>query len=126
MLYDFLSDFFDDEFFNFKPMTSVSTNNISCPNCSMSLAQFLREGKFGCGKCYDAFGKYTKQVLENIHTSSEHKGKVCAQMSEKIKAKSELDELRRKLSEAIELQNFEEAATLRDKIIALEGEGGKL
>lgn len=126
MLYDFLADFFDDDFFNFKPITSVSVGNVVCPNCSMSLSRFLHEGKFGCSECYNAFGKYTAQVLSNIHTSDEHKGKVYGEMSEQKKTENKLAELKKNLEKAVMEQRFEEAAKLRDEIIKLEKEGGKL
>ena len=122
MLYDFFSDFFDDDFFSFKPATGMAVNDIVCPVCKMHLSKFLNEGKFGCSNCYDVFGKYTRQVLSNIHTTSEHKGKVCETASKEIKIKKEIETLKAQLSKAIEVQNFEEAAKLRDKINFLEKE----
>lgn len=122
MIYDLFSDFFDDGFFSFAPAHTQTTGDISCPVCKTRLSEVLQGGKFGCGACYDAFGSYTKQILNNIHSTSVHKGKVSAAASEQIKIKREIEKLKAELKEAIEKQEFEKAAGLRDKIKKLEEE----
>lgn len=120
MLYDLFSDFFDDDFFSFKPAHTNTVPDIECPVCKMRLSKFLQNGKFGCGNCYDAFGSYTKQVLNNVHSTYVHKGKVSENASEQIKCKHEIESLKKELSLAVEKQDFENAAKLRDKINELE------
>lgn len=124
MVYDLFSEFFGDDFFKVKPIYNQQTvRDISCPLCKTRLSEVLKTGKFGCGNCYEAFGTYTKQILNNIHSTSQHKGKVSAAASEEIKIKKEIEKLKAELGEAIEKQEFENAAKLRDKIKALEEEG---
>lgn len=120
MLYDLFSDFFDDDFFAFKPTHSNTVKDITCPLCKMRLSEFLQSGKFGCGNCYDAFGSYTKQVLNNIHSTYMHKGKVSESASEQLKCKREIESLKKQLASAVDKQDFESAAKLRDKINELE------
>lgn len=120
MLYDLFSDFFDDDFFSFKPAQTNTVKDVVCPVCKTRLSEFLQNGKFGCGNCYDAFGSYTKQVLNNIHSSYTHKGKVSESASEELKCKKEIERLKGELATAVEKQDFENAAKLRDKINELE------
>ena len=116
MIYDLFSEFFDDGFFSFAPAHSQTVADIICPECKTRLSQVLKSGRFGCGECYEAFGKYTKQILNNIHSTSVHKGKVSAAASEQIKIKREIEKLEKSLKEAIEKQEFESAAQIRDEI----------
>ena len=117
MVYDLFSDFFGDDFFTLKPVySSHTTKDIECPLCKTRLSKVLKTGKFGCSECYDAFGGYTKQILSNIHSTAVHKGKISDAASEQLKAKKEIEKLNIELKDAIEKQEFEKAATLRDKI----------
>lgn len=103
-----------------------------CPTCNLSYDDFKKIGRLGCSNCYQAFINYLTPLLKRIHGSSVHTGKVpqgvvtaarvvTAKKSEPARRTgSTLQELRIKLHKAIELENFEEAAKLRDKIRALE------
>ncbi len=93
---------------------------ISCPNCRMTLEEFKRTGRMGCGECYSTFRENAKDILKKIHGTSVHQAE---EEKEIKKEKSEIELLREKLGEAIETENFEEAARLRDKIREIEREG---
>ena len=120
MLYDLFSDFFDDGFKLFINEPQRSVPNAYCPKCNMSLAQFSKSGKLGCPACYEAFRPYLNEVLKSIHANTEHTGKISKNANEKIKLRRELESLKKELADAIEKQDFENAATIRDKIKALE------
>lgn len=123
MIYDLFSEIFGDDFFTVKPSYGqTAAGDAVCPLCRTRLSEMLKSGKFGCGKCYDTFGEYTRQILSNVHSTSVHKGKVSQAASEQIKLKRELERLKGELREAIEKQEFENAASLRDKIKDLERE----
>lgn len=97
-----------------------------CPGCSMTLAEFTRKGRMGCGKCYDTFRPQAKVMLQKIHGTSLHKnGNNQAENPQREKAPkkelSELEILKNQLQTAIENENYEEAAVLRDKIRSKEG-----
>ena len=102
-----------------------SVPNTYCPKCNMSLAQFSKSGKLGCPDCYEAFRPYLNEVLKSIHANTEHTGKISKNANEKIKLRRELESLKKELADAIEKQDFENAATIRDKIRALEAKEGK-
>ena len=120
MFYDLFSDFFDDGFKLFINEPQRSVPNAYCPKCNMSLAQFSKSGKLGCPDCYQAFRPYLNEVLKNIHANTEHTGKISKNANEKIKLRREIEKLKAELERAVLKQDFENAATIRDKIKELE------
>lgn len=101
-----------------------NASNTSCPCCGMTLAEFTRKGRAGCGKCYETFRIHARSMLQKIHGTAKHTAGVAPVVKAKEKkapAKSELDILREKLANAIAEEKFEEAAALRDSIREKEG-----
>lgn len=91
-----------------------------CEGCGMSYSEFLKTGKFGCQKCYGTFGKVFDKSLKQIQGSDTHHGKIpkgfVTSADKAIDNISEIDKLTLKLQYAIEKEEFEEAARLRDII----------
>lgn len=96
----------------------------SCDFCGLSAADFKEVGRLGCPHCYTTFERYLKGLLRKIHGSTNHVGKVYLPpdptSSEREKR---LEGLRRKLQHAIEGEDFERAAKLRDELRASEPVG---
>ena len=59
-------------------------------------------------------------LLKRIHGSTHHLGKSPARLGRPAKVRGELMDLRHKLERAIEAEEFEEAARVRDAIRKLE------
>ena len=95
---------------------------IKCKKCSMTFEDFQKVGRLGCGDCYIEFRKNLLPLLKRIHGSTRHTGKSPKEVDETDGKKkvSEMQELRQKLQRAIDMEEFEEAAALRDRIRALE------
>ncbi|MDD6797149.1 MAG: UvrB/UvrC motif-containing protein [Clostridia bacterium] len=106
--------------------------HIICPQCGMNFEEFTRVGKFGCAECYNVFGPLIDDNIRKIQGSSEHMGKKYANakkeevdlpdvmQKEKFSDKhEEIALLQAKLKEAVELENYEDAASLRDRIRSL-------
>jgi len=89
---------------------------VKCPSCGLTYADFKKIGRLGCGQCYNAFKKYLAPLLKRIHGSAQHMGKIPCKPGRACKKKPETQDLRLKLQKAIEKEDFEEAAKLRDKI----------
>jgi protein arginine kinase activator len=89
---------------------------IKCDKCGMTYDEFKQMGKFGCSGCYEAFKKKIYPVIRNIHGHDTHVGKIPAKAGSELKNKREIERLKAKLKEAIELEEYEKAAELRDKI----------
>jgi protein arginine kinase activator len=99
---------------------------LKCPNCGLSYTEFKKVGRLGCSECYAAFRKYLLPLLKRIHGSSQHIGKSISRPAatrgdaKGDKKKPDLAQLRARLARAVEAEEFEEAAKLRDLIKEME------
>jgi len=93
-----------------------------CPVCGFSQADFKKTGRLGCSACYDAFAEGLSGMLKNMHRGSVHTGKVPAKLRVGRLRNREMAELQTSLQKAIQEEQFEEAAALRDRIRKLEEE----
>lgn len=91
-----------------------------CPMCQMTLKEFKKTGKLGCGKCYTVFSHNIHPIIKRIQGNTHHSGKIPKRAGEKLRTENEIIELRHELQLAIKEEAFEEAARLRDTIRALE------
>jgi protein arginine kinase activator len=91
-----------------------------CPNCHMSWEQFRSSGRLGCEQCYEAFKVLLVPLIKKVHNATHHMGKRPSRLSDKLKIELELKELLLRLKRHIELEEYEEAAQVRDKIKNLE------
>lgn len=94
--------------------------DVKCPNCGLTYADFRKIGRLGCSECYTAFKKYLAPLLKRIHGSSQHIGKSPVRTGKASKKKANIQELRDSLQKAVENEEFEEAARIRDQIKQLE------
>jgi len=102
-----------------KPDKDEENVAVKCPNCNLTYADFKKVGRLGCGECYNAFRKYLAPLLKRIHGSNQHVGK--SPFKEKTILKpgrknTDLDGLKAQMQKAIQREDFEEAARLRDQI----------
>lgn len=94
---------------------------VSCLNCGLSYEDFRKFGRLGCSECYASFRDQLNVLLKKIHGSNKHFGKTPVKMSAAVqKTVDETQTLKEQLRRAIDGENFEEAARLRDKLRELE------
>ncbi|MDA1231233.1 MAG: UvrB/UvrC motif-containing protein [Planctomycetota bacterium] len=91
-----------------------------CPNCGISFGEFRESGRFGCPQDYSEFLTELLPLLENIHEEVEHKGKRPRSAIVGTKEQGRLIQLRNEQRSAIEEEDYETAARLRDEIATLE------
>lgn len=125
-------NFFDGAALNFESLlgkflgTSSAVDNElvgvqRCEQCGSTYNDIIATGRVGCGHCYDKFYDRLIGSIENLHGKAFHNGKHAKKAYIKIKDEiSEKEKLERALKNAVEKQNFELAAQLRDKIRALD------
>jgi len=77
-------------------------------------------GKLGCEACYRVFSRELGSILKNIQASLRHEGKYPQKSGRDMFQKREAERMRILMRKAIEEENFEEAAKLRDEIRSLE------
>ena len=94
---------------------------LTCPECGTSFLEFRNSGLLGCPSDYDAFAKALVPLLERAHEgASQHKGKSPARDGVDREKQRQMTALQRQLAEAVEKEDYELAADLRDRIKALE------
>lgn len=93
---------------------------IKCPFCGLTYNGFKRKGRLGCGKCYTTFKDKLLPLLKKIHSATQHTGKFPASLGKKVSANTKMQELQKNLQQAVQLEEYEEAARLRDEIKELE------
>ena len=93
---------------------------LTCKRCGLTYEEFTKEGHFGCEECYKSFGKVLNKNLRSIHGADHHTGKIPkGYVSEAQRLLNELPESEKlsiQLQQAIEQEEYEEAARLRDRI----------
>lgn len=96
------------------------TQSLVCPNCGLTYEEFTRDGQFGCEQCYASFQSMLNKNLRSIQGSDTHTGKRPKEYELEAKrlvdGLSQLDRLSVQLQHAIELEEYEEAAKIRDQI----------
>ena len=97
-----------------------TTESVKCPRCGFTFQDFTKIGRLGCGECYEVFKKQLVPLLKRIHGADRHIGKVPLMAGKNVKDAKNLQELRAKLDKAIQMEEFEEAAKLRDMIKDME------
>ncbi|HQX51495.1 MAG TPA: UvrB/UvrC motif-containing protein [Planctomycetaceae bacterium] len=91
-----------------------------CPNCGISFNEFRESGRFGCSQDYTEFMTELLPLLENIHEDIEHKGKRPRSTVVGTQEQGRLIQLRNEQRHAIDEEDYESAARLRDEITTLE------
>lgn len=115
---DLISNFFGEI-----PSARISSGEYQtkrCPECGMSFNDIVKTGRIGCAACYDTFYKELLPSLQRIHGRTQHVGKAASTASPEAKQENELERLKKEMQSAVESQEFEKAAKLRDEIAELE------
>lgn len=113
---EFLKAIFDSN----TAMVEQPSEELTCPQCGVSLSGISKMGKLGCNICYDAFETQLEPLLRRLHGGGQNLGKVPARRGVAIKNNLELKNLKERLQLLIQQELFEEAAVVRDKIRRLE------
>jgi protein arginine kinase activator len=104
-----------------KQLPMIATHAGRCTFCSATLRDFRATGRLGCARCYTTFESDLRDLLRRVHGNSRHAGKRYeppASLQEQ--GVTVLTELRERLRRAIESEQFELAAKLRDQIKVIE------
>jgi protein arginine kinase activator len=109
-----------------KQIKTTETTSLKCGTCGMTYDDFRKFGRLGCSQCYDSFKTHLAPLLKKIHGSNTYLGKSPVKMPKAEKKKIEdLQELKNQLLHAIQMENFELAAELRDKVRGIEKKNSK-
>lgn len=101
----------------------VAVAEATCPNCSLTFTKFRSSSLMGCPQCYDAFVEPLTPMLETAHDGGNHHiGKIPNDTGSNENEQHQLQilSMRKRLAEAVESEDYELAATLRDQISQIE------
>lgn len=132
------TNFFDDFSFNMPSLFAGLFNDTlpslsgayaeRCEKCSSSFDDIVKSGYVGCAECYEKFYDKLLPSIQRIHGKAKHSGKKpekvpVKEVKVKEKTKDEIiSELEKDMQKAVNEQNFEQAAIIRDEIKKLKGE----
>jgi len=95
---------------------------VQCPRCHMVYSSFKETGRLGCAECYTTFRTQLRPLLRRIHGSTKHVGKSPVRDAARVAARREVHRLHEEMQRAVDREEFEKAAELRDQIRRMEGE----
>ena len=93
-----------------------------CPVCGFTQADFKKTGRLGCSECYVTFTEGLGSLLKAMHKGTEHVGKLPERAQRAMALSQQMRALTENLQKAVEAENYETAASLRDQIKQLESE----
>lgn len=100
---------------------ALGTETGVCQFCGATARDFRATGRLGCAHCYEAMEQSLRELLRRLHGSSTHVGaRYEAPHPEVVGEANEQAALRDRLRRAIEAEQFELAAELRDRLRVME------
>ncbi|MEP6689164.1 MAG: UvrB/UvrC motif-containing protein [Gemmatimonadales bacterium] len=92
-----------------------------CLKCGATFQDFRDTGRLGCPDCYRSFEIPLRDLLRRLHGSTHHLGERYAEREPAAAVAQEpAVDLREQLRLAVETENFELAAELRDRLRVVE------
>lgn len=102
--------------FQFTANSYNEEDDISCEYCGRSFRELKAKGTLGCPKCYDSFGDEIKKYLNALNINLKYRGKIPKNAESYLVYNRKLEDLKEKLDLAINLEEYEKAAEIRDEI----------
>ena len=89
---------------------------LECPTCGFTQIDFKKTGRLGCSACYTVFAEPLEGMLKQMHKGTQHLGKVPKALRAKMDITRQRDHISEQLQKAVDTENYEEAARLRDQL----------
>ena len=105
-----------DGFFSEAVLSSAGKRTVRCEKCGCSFDDIVKNGKLGCAGCLNTFYDRISESFENIHGKAVYEGTVPASAQDDAVSGRTVEQLKEMLNRAIDEQDFELAAQLRDEI----------
>ena len=101
----------------------AKVGRVQCPRCHMVYSAFKESGRLGCSECYSTFRAQLRPLLRRIHGDTRHRGKSPTHGgAQEETGTRQIQRLHDELQRAVEREEFEKAAGIRDEIRKLETE----
>jgi protein arginine kinase activator len=106
-----------------KTLAKIVKADASCESCGMTWGDFKEHSLLGCPRCYLSFEDALSPLIERAQEGgSHHVGKVPRRAGVTEQRQMMLQRLRRRLDDAVEAEDYELAADLRDQLRDMEGQ----
>ena len=108
-----------------------TTPDTACPNCGCTLDDIHNNGRLGCAQCYRVYRGQLAPLFEQLHRGTDHKGTAPAHYGKRRQRETDhpmnaprhtqkqqpsLQQMQKQLEQAVNVENYEKAAELRDRI----------
>ena len=127
------SNMFSPIFTNIPNVFNELEENLKCKLCGYTFDDYTNTGMFGCPKCYETFSNRLDDIFLKLHGKNRHidlrdkKSQINSNKKEEsnkheytLSKQEEILQLKDKLKELVEQEEYEKAAIIRDKIKVLE------
>lgn len=95
----------------------------TCHECGMTFDEFRKKGVLGCPQCYEAFEPSLGPLIERTQSgATHHVGKAPKRAGTSIDRQLERRRLIKELDDAVNAEQYERAAKIRDRLNTLEAE----
>jgi protein arginine kinase activator len=112
-LQDGIIDNVSDMLAGFSDISSGSAGDETvCGVCGHTSSDFQETGRLGCEVCYETFGSRLNTLLKRLQGSCQHTGKCLPGLEKRQK----IEELTNEIKKAVNAEEYERAAVLRDRI----------
>ncbi len=91
----------------------------TCPLCGSHFGELVKNGKVGCPHCYETFAEELAPSIRRIHGRGTHTGKAPARFQAENEKKQKIASLEAELKAAIQAEEYEKAAQIRDNLKSL-------
>ena len=93
--------------------------DLCCTHCQLTRTEFKKNARLGCPECYNAFMGELNSLMQAMHHSRQHVGKIPARQGNEARISTQIAALQKDLEVAITKEEYEMAANLRDRIRSL-------
>jgi protein arginine kinase activator len=97
-------------------INTLSNAQVLCEKCGMSYEEFQKVGKLGCDNCYEIYSDRLNPLIRRLHGNTKHTGKIPGKIAETMKVSKKIEDLKMQLNRAIQNEEYEKAAEIRDII----------
>lgn len=94
----------------------------TCPTCNTALSVVMEKKTVGCADCYRHFHNAIEEILPRIQPDTQHQGRGRVRDDARARIRTELQNKRALLRSVLKLEDYEQAAVLRDEIRRLEAD----
>ena len=100
----------------FEKVPSKTSHAVACPVCGTRFRDIRESNRIGCSQCYMTFTKDLRRIMKSSGAGKTHKGKLPNRVLSYKLFFIDRENLKIHLQSALENEEYEKAAVLRDKI----------